>query len=413
MDSLNGKAPTPDGVVKTRKLPCFIESFSAATAGLPSPEIFRRWSAIGVVGALLERRCWTASAMSVVFPNTYILLVAPPGVGKSMAIREAQHIVERTRKVSVAPDDVTKASLIDALAASHRVFTVPPKFMTEFHSMFVGADELGVLLPAHDLEFLNTLNVLYDNRPRYKETRRHREKDLILDKPQLNILAGTQPDYLGTLLPDAAWGMGFMTRIMMIYAGSSVKPKLFGAKMKIDTKDLQHDANQMVELYGEYTWTNEAEVFLTEWYESGLGPVPDHSKLKHYNARRVLHVLKLAMISSASRRNDLVVDVYDVERAKVWLIEAESLMPEIFKDMSGKSDGAIIGDLHYYVYDWWVQHNHKLIHRSKIDLFLMNRTPAYNVENVMRLAISSGVLIDKGADLFEPGSITEEKYAGT
>lgn len=399
--------------LKTRKQACFIESFSSATAGLPSPEIFRRWTAIGVVAAALERRVWVASAMSVVFPNLYTLLVAPPGVGKSVAIREGQKLLENVPGLHMAPEDVTKASLLDNLQEAHRIFTVPPKFMIEYHSMFVGADEFGVLVPAHDLEFLNVMNVLYDNRPRYKETRRSREKPLILENPQLNILAGTQPDYLATLLPDAAWGMGTMTRLIMVYHGKAQRPKLFGTKLRLDMRDCQHDLDDIGQMFGEMAWTPEAEEQLTEWYEGGLKPIPEHSKLKHYNARRVLHVLKLCIISAASRNSAKLIEAIDVERAKVWLLEAESLMPEIFKEMAGKSDGQIIQDLHYFIYDLWLKNGKVPIHRSKIDLYLMNRTPAYNVENIVKTCVRAGILKDKGMDMFVPGDRVEDEYGGT
>lgn len=396
---------------KIRKLPCWIESFEQATAGLPSPPIFRRWSAISAIAASLERRCYVSTSMSVVYPNMFVLLVAPPGVGKSVGIKHAQDLVQRTNEIAMAPEDVTKASLIDAMQEAKKIFTVPPKIMLEYHSLFVAADELGVLLPSHDLAFLNTLNVLYDNRPRYKETRRHREKDLILECPQINILAGTQPDYMGTLLPPEAWGMGFMTRIMMIYHGKPSKPKLFGPKgVKLDTKDLQHDLNQVVQLHGEFSWAPDAEAELSEWYNQDLAPVPTHTKLKHYVARRVLHVLKLSMISSAARGNDLLITLEDVERARSWLLEAESLMPEVFKDMGGSSDKQVIEDMHYYLWDIWIK-TKKPIHRSRIDTFLMARTPAYNAENIVKLCVGAGILVDKGNDMFEPGEQNRDEYS--
>ena len=399
--------------MKTRKCPCLIESFIEATAGLPSPEIFRKWSAIGVVAAALERRVYTATALSAVYPNLYTLLVAPPGVGKSQGIAVATRMLAAVPNMQVAPEDVTKASLLDNLGEAHRIFTVPPKMMLEYHSMFVSADEFGVLVPAHDLEFLNVLNVLYDNRDRYKETRRSREKPLILEAPQLNLLAGTQPDYLASLLPDQAWGMGTMTRMLMIYHGRPSKPKLFGAKVKLDLKDCQHDLNQVGNLYGEIVWSKDAEEELTTWYNAGLNPVPQHSKLKHYNARRILHVLKLCMISACARSNDLLIEKEDVDRARDWLLEAEELMPEIFKEMAGKSDGQIIQDLHFFVFDLYLKSGKKLVHRSKIEIFLMNRTPAYNVENIINTCQRANILIYKGNDLFEPGSTNEDGFGGT
>lgn len=366
-----------------------------------------------MVAAALERRVWVASSMSVVFPNLYTLLVAPPGVGKSVAIAAATRLLENVPGIQVAPDDVTKASLIDALAEAHRIFTVPPKFMIEYHSMFVSADEFGVLVPAHDLEFLNVLNVLYDNRTRYKETRRSRDKPLILDDPQLNILAGTQPDYLASLLPDQAWGMGTMTRILMVYHGKAERPPIFGARIRLDMKDNQHDLDQVGELFGEMAWTKEAEEELTSWHEGGMRPIPEHSKLKHYNARRVLHILKLCMISACARSNGMLIELEDVIRARDWLLEAESLMPEIFKEMAGKSDGQIIQDLHYYLYDFWIKNNKEPIHRSKIDLFLMNRTPSYNIEAIVNTCVRSGILISKGLDMYVPGSTNQDEFGGT
>ena len=42
-------------------------------------------------------------------------------------------------------------------------------------------------------------------------------------------------------------------------------------------------------------------------------------KLKHYCARRLLHVLKLSMVASIDRSSSLVLDRQDFERAKGWL----------------------------------------------------------------------------------------------
>lgn len=351
--------------------------------------------------------------MSVVFPNLYTLLVAPPGVGKSMILREGLKLLENVPGLCIAPQDLTKASFLDNLQEAHRIFTIPPKFMIEYHSLFIGASEFGIFVPAHDLEFLNVLNFMYDNEHRYKETRRSREKPLILENPQVNLLGGTQPDYLASLLPDAAWGMGTMTRIIMVYSSEVIRPQLFGKRVRLNLKDCQHDLDNIGTMYGEMSWTTEAEKALTDWYESGLTPVPEHSKLKHYKSRRILHILKLCTISSCSRSSSMLIEAIDVQRARDWLLEVESLMPEIFKDMAGKSDGQIIQDMHYYVYDLWLKNGKEPIHRSKIDLYLMNRTPAYNVENIVKTCVRAGILKDRGQDFYSPGTTTDDGYGGT
>jgi hypothetical protein len=398
---------TIGSALRTRKLPCWIESFVEESNGLPSPRIFRLWSAITTIGGALERRVWTASALSAVYANLFVLLVAPPGVGKTMAIRAAIDLWHSTRKLKVAPDDMTKAALIDHMSLARQVHIYSPTDMLEYHSLLMGADELGVLLPAHDLSFMSTMNILYDNRDIFKETRRGREEDLNIINPQATMLAGTQPDFLASLLPPEAWGMGFMSRILMIYHGKAEKVKLFGARMKLNTKDLSDDLKIVAELHGEMTWSDEAEALLVAWHDSGMRPVPTHTKLKHYAPRRILFAIKLAMISAVSRNNSLIVEPYDVQRAQGWLLEIEALMPEVFKDMNGKSDAMIIQDLHHYLWEIWSRDKTKFIHRSRVDMFLGARTPAYNVENIVKLCISIGILKDHGNDLFTPGSIND------
>jgi hypothetical protein len=220
--------------LRPRKLPCWIESFISETEGLPTPPIFRRWAAITTLGGALERRVWAETAMSRVYANLFVLLVSPPGVGKSVAMTYVRDMVDKTRKLKVAPDDVTKANLVDKVAAATTSHVYSAVDMLQYHSLQIIVDELGVLLSSHDLSFLSVMNALYDNRAYYSEGRRSRSEDIVIENPQINFLGGTQPDFLANLLPPEAWGMGFMSRTVMIYHGSPIKPRLFGAKLKMN-----------------------------------------------------------------------------------------------------------------------------------------------------------------------------------
>jgi hypothetical protein len=341
--------------------------------------------------------------MSRVYANLYVLLVAPPGVGKSVAIYQGAGLTDRTKKLKVAPDDVTKASLLDHLAAALQTRTYGPADFLEYHSLQVFADEFGVFCPSHDTGFLSVMNKLFDNGPRYKESRRGREGDLIINNPQVNLLAGTQPDFLANLLPPEAWGMGFMSRMLMVYAGKSEKPKLFGKRVKVETESLLSDLKVICELHGEMDWDDAAAAELESWYERGMDPEPQHTKLQHYIPRRILTMIKLSMISSVARSNDLIILPEDVARAREWLLEIEALMPEIFKAMNGVSDIQIIQDLHYAMWEMWAKGNKKPLHISRVYNFLQARAPSYAVANIIKVCFASKVLKDLGADLFEPG----------
>jgi len=310
--------------------------------------------------------------------------------------------------LKVAPDDLTKASLLDALALSKQTVILDGgRDIHTYHALAIGADELGVLLPAHDLSVMSVMNKLFDNVDYYRESRRGRDEDLEMENPQVTLLAGTQPDFLASLLPPEAWGMGFMSRMIMVYAGEAIKPNLFGKKKTFNQAAFVADLKAVAKLYGEMSMTEEAQVEVVAWYEAGLKPIPQHLKLKHYVPRRILNFLKLCMISSVSRGCSLVIDIDDIERARSWLLEVETLMPEIFKDMSGKSDRDVIQDLHGFVWQLYTSSGKKPVHKSRIDNFLLNRTPAYNMKALFEVCISSKILINVGIDLYQPGTTND------
>jgi hypothetical protein len=272
----------------------------------------------------------------------------------------------------------------------------------------VAAGEFGVLCPAHDLEFLNTLNDLYDARKTFSEARRHRgEKILTIDYPMLHILAGTQPMYLSALLPEAAWGMGFTARVLMIYSAEIIKTDPFEALTKGSAdlkKDLVLDLESISKLWGAFEWTDEAKALLKAWHAQDLAPIPTHSRLQNYNTRRLLHVLKLCMVSSLSRHSALCIELPDVQRAQSWLLEAENKMPDIFREMAGQSDKAVIDDLYDVLWRLFIG-NKKPIHESVIIRFLSGKVPSEKVMRVLQIALSSNVIekVPNMDNYYKPG----------
>lgn len=401
-ESSDGEKQPPQvlKLVPPRKSGDWITSFQTFTKDIPSPEIFRKWTAISILAGALQRRVWIETAQSVLFPNLYVLLVSPPGVGKSQAISRAGDMWAAVNSLHVAPDSVTRASLIDCLEAATTRITSPDKTsLTTFHALTVPASEFGVLVPSHDLEFLNTLNHIFDCPGKYRENRRSRSKQVDIERPMLNILGGTQPAYLATLLPEEAWGMGFTSRLIMVYSAQSVPIELFNIR-PIDEplkKSLIADLEHMTTLFGKLEFNPQARFMLETWAAKGLPPVPTHSRLQNYNARRLLHILKLCMIASVSRNSNLVIEPEDVNRARDWLLEAEDLMPDIFRDMAGKSDVQVIDDLHGYMWRMYAR-DKKPLHVSRIVQFLQGKVPS---EKVMRIL-----------DLCER-SHTIERLAGT
>jgi hypothetical protein len=392
----------------TRNLPCWIESFVDLTNGLMSPRIFRLWTAIGLMSALLERRVFTTSANSALYPNLFTMLVAPPGVGKTQALSRGRQFLLGAKDIKVAPNNMTKAALLDVLQASERRVVVDHT-PTTFHGLQIISSEFGVFCPAHDLEFLSVLNDLYDCPTSYREHRRSQSIQIDIPSPQLSIIAGTQPGYLSNLLPAAAWDQGFMSRMIMVYSDEKIRVPLFDgtAEDKGLAKRLEEDVLRIAALKGFMSWSREAKDLMVTWYEGGCQPEPQHFKLKNYNARRHLHVLKLSMISCASRGDSREIAAEDVRRGIQWLTDAEALMPEIFKAMSGNEDYSVLQELQLYVSSQYLANDSKPLHEQYLVAFLQRRTPAGNILRLIEVAEKGGLVSRvplTEAKLYKPGS---------
>jgi hypothetical protein len=313
-------------------------------------------------------------------------LVSPPAVGKSVAIAEVQRLWAKTGLFNIAPAGTTRQGLIDAILEGG-----DRKDALDFtKSVLVAASEFGVLLTAHDLDFLNTLNNFYDN-PEVTEYRTRGTGLIKIDNPHISLIGGTQPKYLGEVFPEAAFGMGFTSRIIMVYAGSPVRTKLFSKRQRDESlwTELVEGLKRLAALSGQMEIVGEVQEEMERWWDEGLPPVPKHHKLQHYNGRRVLHILKLMMISAASDER-LTILPEDMIFAKETLLEAEYEMPEIFKEMSSGSSIDVLEELYNFMIRVNVARKGGPVSLHEIVDFLSRMVPASQTKYIIDTMLDSG-----------------------
>lgn len=388
-------------------------SYTSATQDDRSPEIFRKWSGIALVAGAMERKITVRTGMNTTYCNLYTLLVGPSGTGKYIVntVREfwkdAKEPHTGAKAFKVAADSLTKASLVDSLAKATQVKIRPDGQNETYHSLLIAAEEFNVLLPSYDMEYIGTLNAIWNNKPSHDELRRFGVLRVEIEKPQLNILGGVQPSFLANVFPDEVWTTGLARRIMMIYSDErrirdpfTEYPDPFALRERIQNK-----LARIALMWGEIGWTEGAREFFREWVLSGSPPIPQHSRLQGYVRERERMVMKLVGISSVSRKIDLSpIEVMDVERALGWLFEAEKVMPEIFRAMLAKSDWAVVEELYLWIMSLWTKGGHKPIQGKRVYEFVGERAPAEKVERIVAMAIRTRTLecVDQGGDLWKP-----------
>lgn len=376
--------------------------------GLSTADIFRKWSAISCVAGALERKVWVRSRQRPLYPNLYCLLVGGPGTGKTVAIQEIENMWLGLETHKVAPTTMTKAALVDKLAAAKRSIVRPGEDpgVVIFHSLLVPSPEWGALVPAYDTEFMNNLTDLYDCRSHYTESIRSRADDIKIPNPQLHIIGGTTPHYLQHVLPEVAWGQGITSRQIMVYSGENIRREVFSEAIEPDPAPLIEELKIIGNLFGQVRFEEAAAKALEAWNMSGGDPQPEHAKLIHYNTRRVAHVLKLCIIASTSRSNDLIITLDDYQRALSWLTEAEEFMPDIFKVMSGGGDSAVLEDTWHYLWSIYGK-KREPIGEARIMAFIGDRAPSHSVERILDLLVKTErlkvtMLDDSGRQMYTP-----------
>lgn len=322
-----------------------IEEFVADTRGTESPVLFRKWAAIASISGLAQRRIWCDIGKGKLYPNQYILLVSPPGVGKSVVLKLVDALWGLNRQIFIGDETTTIAGLLDFLqdcSSPVLIEGVP----TNTHPLTVAPREYGTYMKAYDLAVLNVLNDFWDCPKSFSEMTRGGGKNRI-DYPVLNLISGTQPSFLNNVLPEEAWSLGFCSRLILVYDWKAETLRTRD-RLRLPTFPLEKyrkAVDALCSFEGELTFTDDALDFFDEWIiDEGMKPVPYHPRMLSYVARRPVHWLKVAMCVALAEGSKVITRPH-LEQAKTLMLEMEEMLPEIFRDMSKESDKDIIDEV--------------------------------------------------------------------
>lgn len=376
-----------------RKLKSWVDTFIADTANLHSPTIFRKWTAISTLAAVLEQKVWLTTSRPM-YPNLYVWLIAHPGVGKSRTIAEGRHYVQGIPDFHLAPISMTFASLVDKLVKSKRTVIRPEEDMLEYNSMYICADELGAFIHKYDNDMIDGLSAFYDTAP-YDQTRRTSEINIKIKSPQLNIICGSTPQNLTQLMPDKAWGQGFTSRLILIFSDERIVGDDFEIRESTHAVDLIHDLEIINGIVGKFEVTEAYRTAVNHWRSLGEPPVPNHPKLIHYVTRRRAHLYKLSMIAALDKSNALILTVDDFNTAMGWLLEAESQMFEIFKAGATNADAQAMEEILHLIK---INDKGQGVSEERIRRFARDRIPLQSILRIIEIMEGSGQIVLRGRD---------------
>jgi hypothetical protein len=104
-------------------------------------------------------------------------------------------------------------------------------------------------------------------------------------------------------------------------------------------------------------------------------------------------MLKLSMISTIDRSNELKLDVQDFDKAMAWLLEAEALMPFIFEVGQVAPDSRVMDEAVHFIKQFpGSVPEHKVIN------FLRSKVSSNLVGPIMATMIASRMIVARDID---------------
>jgi energy-coupling factor transporter ATP-binding protein EcfA2 len=314
------------------------------------PDTFIIWSALSLVGAALKNNVYFQIGTYTLYPNMFIVLVGPPGVGKGASMNILEQMIIDTKPnqvVNTLSDRITAERIIerisDGWSTAPQLKNMQLVLGKNDHNCLLFSSEIRVLLGASDwmLEFLEEAwsKTTYEYQTKNKG-------NVAIDNMCCSLLAASVPDFLRNVNREAHMVItgGFSSRCLFIYAENPSKDLPFPEPLKKNVKskalydNLVLDLQEIGTLRGEFVIDTGArlrfETFLR--LNRAASSKDDSEAVANFRARIKAHILKLAMIFSVSRDNSLHISDMDMVNA---IAEIQKILASLSKLFRGAGEG--------------------------------------------------------------------------
>lgn len=304
------------------------------TSDTEVPAIFHRWSFLVGLGALLGRQYYLPHGFGNINPNQYVMLIGNPGTRKGTAIKIMKKVLagagygtfsaERTSKekflLDLAGED-TPAGVEDIL--EQNIFGDTCEAARE---MFIAIDEMNDFLGNGNIEFISMLGNMWNYEGQYTN-RIKTGKSVVIQDPTISMLGGNTPTNLKLAFPVEVIGQGFFSRLILVHGEPNGKlitfPQPPSSERTRALVELFKLAKQRV--VGPAKLSESSKKLLDGIYRSNFKP--DDVRFENYSKRRFDHLIKLCLVTSASRLSTEI-NESDVILSNTILCYTEHFMPK-------------------------------------------------------------------------------------
>lgn len=342
----------------SRELSNWLDYYLEYTSNTESPTSYHTWCGLSTVAGALQRKVYLRWGLGqVIYPNLYVVLIGPSGkTRKGVALGIAKDLLKQVPGVTVAPESSSgKQSTILVMKRAGLDFNDPSDGKIKRHcSITAFSEELSVFLGQGDIAYLSSLTDWYDSKDDWEYETVGRGKDS-LKGVCLNLVGGTAPDWIQSMIPHEAVGGGFTSRVIFIVEerkGKIVPEPTMTERERALQGMLLNDLERISKLTGEITMHERAKDAYVQWYiaqSESRTPAVDDPRFAGYNERRATHIKKLMLVCCAARTDSLIIGEEDFHRALILLEKAEEKMGRTFGGFGKSRDSDVTETVKDYI----------------------------------------------------------------
>lgn len=334
----------------------WLEAYLEYIDGTENPTDYNLWSGISAISSSLKRRVYIWRNFVQYFPNQYIVLVGPPGIGKGASIHPVMDIVNEAGTVNFLSDKITAERIIQKLAEGFTKIapsaTVNGGLATvsfqQDHTATILSKELPVFLSSSD--WLHSLLCqMWDEHSFEYETKN--KGSYKVTEMCVGMLAACVPDFIRMLSRDAMAPItgGFTARTIFVYASEKARliPGGWGKPVQNITQlkgELVNDLSHIASLQGEMILDNQAlTLWDSKYKEHNAKGDFDSDVSANFKSRLSSHIIKTAITISISESDSLVVTESQLKRAIEVIERIRDKVDIVFRSV-GESPLAVSQD---------------------------------------------------------------------
>lgn len=295
----------------------WLEKILLATKESESPTKYWYWSGLIAISAVANNKVFLDKFYYKLYPNIYVILIGRSGMRKGPPVALARMLVEEVDNTRVISGRNTIQSIIKDLSVAITKPAGGPPIIDSIGALF--APEFASFM-IQDPQALTVLTDLHDPHKEWVNTTKGGGAER-LKNPCLTLMGASNETHFKDAVPDNALGGGFIGRTFLIWADkkANVNPLTERPVEFLPTSELAIRLKEISKLRGSFEWTANGRQLYNDWYR-------DFSENDYSDNTGTLdrihdNILKVAMLLSLSRGDNLLLDEPDIREAITVCIE--------------------------------------------------------------------------------------------